>query len=91
MEPYTHARLEAGFRRYTRYAELSSALYADVLDVVQQRAILNGIRQAARIHYRHSQLVALHAHFADQFAAGDQSGEVHALEAVATLTNAPVQ
>jgi len=79
MEPYTYARLEPGLRRYTRYAELASALYSAVLDVDQPRATPLGIRHGARVLYRHRDLVALHARFTTQLAAGDYWGVVQAL------------
>jgi hypothetical protein len=84
MEPYTYARLEADRRRYTLYADLSSALYSAILDVAQQRAAPIGIRQGRRIVYRHSALVALHTRFAAQLAAGAHWQVIQALQAVAS-------
>jgi hypothetical protein len=89
MEPYTYARLEGGFRRYMLYTELASALYTAILDVDQHRAVPLGIRQGSTILYRHNQLVALHAEYAVQLAAGDHWGVVQALEGLAGQANAP--
>jgi hypothetical protein len=42
-----------------------------------------GIRQGRRIRYRHSQLVALHAQFAEQLQAGERWQVIQQLEAIA--------
>ncbi len=80
MEPYTHARLEGGLRRSLLYAELRSALYSARVDLQDQRAAPLGIRQGRRVLFRHSQLVALHADYRAQLAAGDHWGVVQARE-----------
>jgi hypothetical protein len=87
MRPYTYARSENGTRRTLLYLELASALYTAILDVAQQRAVPIGIRQGRRILYRHSQLVALHARYAEQLATGEHWAVVQALE---TVTSPPL-
>ena len=83
MPPYTHARSENGMRRTLLYLGLASALYTAVLDVARQRAVPTGIRQGARIVYRHSQFVALHARYPEQLAAGEHWAVVQALADIA--------
>jgi hypothetical protein len=84
MGPFTYARLEpGGTRRGTLFATLSDALYTAMVDVAQQRGTPLGIRQGARIYYRHSQLVALAEQHQALLSAQDQWPLIQALEAEA--------
>jgi hypothetical protein len=70
------------------YVDLSSAPCSAILDHDQQRAVPISVRQGARILYRHNQLVALHARYRAQLAAGEHWTVVQALEAVSAAREA---
>ena len=83
MEPYHYAHLAGGTRRLLLFETLAAALYTAILDVAEQHAVPIGIRRGRTILYRHAQLVALHARFAEQLAAGAHGPVCQALEEIA--------
>jgi hypothetical protein len=83
MEAFRYGVIAAGHPRHLLFERLADTLYSAPCDVPEPQTTPLGIRQGARIYYRHSELVAVAEKHQALLAARDHWPLSQALEAEA--------